>query len=548
MKKERCDILLIGYEEGENLGLRSMVSFLEQYDIVTRFETYTPDSKPKVLKACNSLNPSIVGFSLIFQRFLPDFAELISHLRDHGIKCHFTMGGHFPSVESEKVMDYIPALDSIVRCEGEITILELFRHIKSGKPLSGIPGLTFRSGSEIVISSPRKLIGNLDDLPFPKREKCSFEIMGIGVSTILGSRGCFYDCSFCSIRQFYNESQGPKRRARSPGNVIDEMEMLYKKLGSRIFIFEDDDFYAHNKIQKRWVNEFLNELIIRELDKKFVWRISCRIDDIEEEILKKMADCGLLCVYIGIEAGNDTSLKTYNKRYNTAIINRSITILEKLHLYYEFGFMILNPYCTLETIREDVDFLKRIGQSGLAIAQFTKMVPYAGTPIEIKLKTEERLTGTLDSPDYGYPDPRIALMENYLYSAFHHRNFNTNGLVEKLRYLKFYISLLKKYHPEIYVQNNCASKTEQFIKDANRELLEKTSMAVTLMSGRDEKEIIRLWPILEDFIRETKSFEKSMTSAIDSFYQKLMQEVNSCLLSNALYSIMIFTMTSIIIL
>jgi len=301
MLTEKCDILLIGYEEGENLGLRYIVSFLEKHGITAKIEPYDPESKSNILKVCRFFSPDIIGFSLIFQRFLPDFAELISYLRKNGIKGHFTMGGHFPSVESKKVMDIIPELDSIVRCEGEFTILELFRYIKSDRLLSEISGLTFRLGSEIVINSPRPLITNLDELPFPKRERSSFEILGVGVSTILSSRGCYYDCSFCSIRQFYKESFGPKRRARSPRNVVDEMKMLHNKAGVRIFIFEDDDFYARNNIQKQWVNEFLKELKIKKIDKDIVWRISCRIDDIEEDILKKMIDSGLICIYIGIE-------------------------------------------------------------------------------------------------------------------------------------------------------------------------------------------------------------------------------------------------------
>ena len=525
MKNERCDILLIGYEEGENLGLRSIISFLARHDFYARFESYIPERKSKILAACISLQPDIVGFSLIFQRFLPDFAELLSFLRENGIGSHFTMGGHFPSVESRLVMDYIPELDSIVRCEGEYTVLDLLKHIKTGMPLENIPGLTYRSRSETIVNTPRRLIADLDELPFPARDKCSFKIMNIGVSTILSSRGCFYDCSFCSIRQFYKEAYGPGRRARSPGNVVDEMEALFNNMGTRIFIFEDDDFYARNKIQKQWVIEFLNELKKRKLDREIGWRISCRIDDIEEDILKQMVAAGLLCVYIGIESGNNASLRVYNKKYDSATVLRSVAILEKLHLYYEFGFMILNPYCTMDTIREDIEFLKALGRSGLALAQFTKMVPYAGTPVEKLLKDEGRLTGAPEAPDYGYPDPRIALLEHFLHKAFSHRNFNPEGLVEKLRYMKFYISLLGRYHPHIYASDNSAEKIEKLIIEANHEFLEKSSMAVRVMSERDENAIIRLWPVLNELIRETRAFEMAMTQEIDKWYYKLENEI-----------------------
>ena len=96
MTNERCDILLIGYEEGENLGLRSIKSFLGQYDLKAHFESYTPAQKDKMLNVCVALHPKIVGFSLIFQRFLPDFAALIAFLRKNGVSSHFTDGRPIP--------------------------------------------------------------------------------------------------------------------------------------------------------------------------------------------------------------------------------------------------------------------------------------------------------------------------------------------------------------------------------------------------------------------------------------------------------------------
>jgi radical SAM superfamily enzyme YgiQ (UPF0313 family) len=522
-----CDILLIGYEEGENLGLRSIVSYLRQFDIEAHIEQYHPDTRNKILDACLEHLPEVVGFSLIFQRFLSDFAGLIYFLREHGIKSHFTMGGHFPSIDSRFVLEYIPGLDSVVRCEGEHTTLELIKHLMAGTPLEEISGLTFRSGSSITVNPPRHLIEDLDTLPFPERDRCAYRILGTGVSTLLGSRGCYYNCSFCSIRQFYKEGDGPARRTRSPHNVVDEIESLYRELGSRIFIFEDDDFYARNTIQRQWINEFLIELKNRKLDKKIGWRISCRVDDIEEQILRKMADAGLLCVYLGIEAGNNTSLNVYNKNYDTEDLMNSLAILEKLHMYYEFGFMLFNPYCTMETIREDIEFLRKLGQSGLAVVHFTKMVPYKGTPVEKRLLATGRLTGTPESPDYKYSDNRITLMELFIHEAFRYRNFNTDGLVERLRFLKFYVTLLKILYHGVYERNNCAEKIEGLIREANNEFIEKSSMALTLMAERNEDEIIRLWPVLTNLIEETKAFERSMTETLDRWYSGLETEVRS---------------------
>lgn len=525
MNEERTDILLIGYEEGENLGLRSIKSFLRQYGIITHIEPYSAGQNERILEVCLSLKPVIIGFSLIFQRFLPEFAGLIEYLRENGVRGHFTMGGHYPSVESRQVLDYIPGLDSVVRCEGEFAALDLFNCLKTGTPLSGVKGITCREGSSVVFNDPRPLIENLDILPFPDRERCAYNVFGLGVSTILSSRGCFFDCSFCSIRRFYREAVGPCRRQRSPANVVDEMELLYKKTRTRIFIFEDDDFYTRNRTQNRWVDDFLGELSRRNMDSHIAWRMSCRIDDIGEGILSRMMQAGLLCVYVGLEAGNDSSLKVYNKKYTVDNVRSSLAVLEKLKLYYEFGFMLLNPYCTLETIREDIQFLKEISFSGLAVTHFTKMVPYAGTPVEARLKEEGRLAGAPVAPDYRYLDPRIGILEYFFHEAFSYRNFNNNGLVEKLRYMKLCISLLKRFYPETLLKNNYVQTLEDFIRRANGEFLEKAAMATNLVSELDENGVIRAWPLFGKYISETKRFEQILSHEVDEWYFSMVRHV-----------------------
>lgn len=518
MNIERTDILLIGYEEGENLGLLSIKSFLGQYGILVQIEPYSTGKRERIIEVCLDLNPVIIGFSLIFQRFLPDFAELIYSLREKGVMGHFTIGGHYPSVDSRQVLEFIPGLDSVVRCEGERTLLDLFNCLKTDRSLSDIAGITYRSGSDIIVNVPRALIANLDNLPFPERNRCAYNVLGLGVSTIISSRGCYYDCSFCSIRRFYKEATGPGRRSRSPVNVVNEMEKLYNTLGTRIFIFEDDDFYANNKIQNRWADEFLGELSRRNMDSQIAWRMSCRIDDIDEDMFSRMMRAGLMCVYIGIEAGNDISLKVYNKKYTVEQVKSSIAVLEKLRLYYEYGFMLLNPYCTLETIREDIQFLKEISASSLAMAHFTKMVPYAGTPVEKRLREEGRLTGAPVAPDYRYPDPKIGLLEHFLHEAFSYRNFNNDGLVEKLRHMKLCVSLWNRFYTDAIDGKKCAERMEDFIRRANQEFLEKASMAVTLISENDEEMIVKAWPLLEKYILETRQFEQALSHEIDNWY------------------------------
>lgn len=212
--KSNCDVLLVGYEDEENLGLRSMASFLVEKGIDVEILPCQNVSKEGILKQINKRNPKIIGFSLIFQRMIFDFAELIDYLRNNGVKSHFTIGGHFPTLEYEKILELLPGLDTVVRHEGELTLLDLYRHLKSQSQWSEIRGIAYRRNGAIEVTSPRPLIQDLNSLPFPVREDKMRDHRGVGVCSILASRGCYYDCSFCSVQEFYSGAPGPRRRSR----------------------------------------------------------------------------------------------------------------------------------------------------------------------------------------------------------------------------------------------------------------------------------------------------------------------------------------------
>ncbi|MCK4816764.1 cobalamin-dependent protein, partial [bacterium] len=213
------DILLIGYEEWENIGLRSIAAFLNEHSVKVEILPCDKIPKENILSIIQREKPKIVGFSLIFQRMLYEFADLIDYLRQNGVTTHFTIGGHFPSIEFKNTLKSIQGLNSVIRGEGEETLLELFHHLDKPDSWKQIKGFSYLSDEEIMVTPPRPLIQNLNNLPHPVRIDQVVTQRGLGLCSILASRGCYYNCSFCSIHQFYSGSPGPKRRSRSPTNV-----------------------------------------------------------------------------------------------------------------------------------------------------------------------------------------------------------------------------------------------------------------------------------------------------------------------------------------
>jgi radical SAM superfamily enzyme YgiQ (UPF0313 family) len=459
--------------------------------------------------------PRIVGFSLIFQRYFFDFRELAAYLRQNGVSAHFTIGGHFPSIEHTKTLELIPELDSVVRFEGEETLLELFKRLEYPNSWHKIEGLAYRNNGKIRVNPVRPLIENLDSLPYPLRNKRPLAHRGLGICSMLGSRGCYHDCSFCSIHQFYKETRGPLRRSRSPANIVKEMERLFHELNMRIFIFQDDEWFMKGHLHIEWIEDFVSALKASPIYREILWRISCRVDDLRADLIKKMQDVGLMCIYLGIESGNDQGLRTFNKHFTVADVYRALDLLREINMPFEFGFMIFDPESTFESVLENIAFLEKITAGGLALANFTKMVPYAGTKIAGSLKKEGRLRGTIDSPDYGFRDSRLDLLQVFVTKTFNFRNFNQEGLVERLRFAKFDGMILKKFFPQRYDAQSFEEAVKDLIQKSNDSALEILAMATRFMKERDEEEIYRCWPLLESLAGEELEAEEGVTLSLD---------------------------------
>jgi len=512
---EGSDVFLVGFEDQENLGLRSIAAYLNDAGVRVSIAPCQTLTKEELLSRIQKARPKIIGFSLIFQRMLPDFADLIAYLRENGIKAHFTIGGHYPTFEYRRIFDEIPDLNSVIRHEGEYTLLELIERLNSPESWNQIKGLIYRRDSTIYVNPPRPLISNLDTLPFIVRNKKPEKHRGIGICSLATSRGCYYNCSFCSIQGFYREPKGSKRRSRSPGNIVQEMEKILHEFGIRIFIFQDDDWFMKGQQHQKIISDFLDELKIRGLDDQILWRISCRIDDLDAQLLMRMKQAGLISVYLGIESGSEAGLKTFNKHYSVEDIYKAISILKDIGMPYEYGFMILEPDSTMATVRENINFLKWIAGEGASLVNFCKMAPYAGTPIAHRLFKEGRIFGPAESPDYFFLDPKLDYLQFFISNTFNFRNFSNSGLVEQLRFAKFDCFVLQKFYPGQFDISSYENEINDLINRCNMSALEILSLAARFIEEHSKDEIIANWQLLKLWSEEEKLAEALIGKSLD---------------------------------
>jgi anaerobic magnesium-protoporphyrin IX monomethyl ester cyclase len=437
------DVLLVGAEELENLSTRHLAAMLRQHGYSVELAAFSAaDEMDAVVQQAQSVQPRLVGLSIIFQYRAPEFLALAAELRHVLPKVHITTGGHFPTFAASDLLRDYAALNSVVRGEGELTLLELVQRLDSPETWHTILGLSFRCDGRIVENPPRPLIADLDSLPFPARDTPPQHHLGIGLSPVLGSRGCYRDCSFCSIHSFYGASTGQLQRFRSVPNLVDEMEQLYHTFGVRFFIFNDDEWFPPGKANTARIDALESELAQRKLD--VIMSIKCRADDVEESLFRRLLDMGVVRAYVGVESGSDHSLHTLNKKTTVAQNRRALEVLNKVGMLADFGLIFFDPESTVEDIRANLDFFHAMAGEGQAPLSFGRMEVYAGTPILARLQSEGRLTGDYLAWNYLIPDPRVEMLFRLMIAAMRHRQYNNDGLGKQC-FMAYYELTMYKY-------------------------------------------------------------------------------------------------------
>jgi anaerobic magnesium-protoporphyrin IX monomethyl ester cyclase len=400
-------VLLVGFQNQGNLGLGYLASVLRQYGYTVQVVDIEQDPQT-ILTVALETEPVLIGFSLIFQFFIDRYGELLALLRRHGVTCHFTMGGHFPSLSYRQTLELVPELDSVVRFEGETTLVELVDAIGWGADWRTIQGIAFRGDRDVVTTPARPLVEDLDRLPYPDRSYQPNAVLGRSIMPILASRGCARTCSFCSIHTFYRAAPGKVVRTRRPVEVVREMRSLYLERGIRIFLFQDDDFPLFGPVWRRWAGQFVDELQRSELAGKIIWKINCRADAVDRDLFIRMRDAGLYLVYMGLESGSEQGLETLHKEITVDQNLRAVELLKSIGVMWEYGFMLLDPSSTFESVRDNLRFLRTILADGCLPVTFCRMLPYDGTPIKDELVRTGRLLGDVCNPDYDFLDPRLS--------------------------------------------------------------------------------------------------------------------------------------------
>lgn len=476
----RDQICFIAYLDQDNLGVGYMASCLLQTGSFAVTIVDVKEDSSIIIRSIIEAKPLIVGFSIAFQMQMDMFRRLMTDLRENGVNCHFTAGGHYPSLRYEEVMNLAPELDSVVLFEGEHTIVELAEAIRARHAWQDITGVAYRENTRVRRNALRPLENDLDRFPPPVRRTIRPRILDRKVVNMLASRGCYYQCSFCSIRRFYSQAKGQVKRVRRPDYVVREMQLYYEQEGCSIFLFQDDDFPIGSAHGPEWINDFCFYLRSRNLHTRVMWKMSCRANEIDKASMSRLMDHGLGMVYLGIESGTLEGLKSMNKRITPDDSLSAKAILKQLQLPFEFGFMMFDPSTTLDSIRKNIGFLTQLCGDGTASVGLAKMLALAGTDIEESLRREGRLFGQAPYEDYLFLDPIVDKCYAVLSDIFRGWMHDELGIMNYSRWVHLQIEAFRRFSMRADDARRAVQNLNDIVASANQCLLRAVMTVVDL--------------------------------------------------------------------
>lgn len=293
------------------------------------------------LNRLEAVNPDLYGMSFSALRKQEAF-ETIKAVRKKFPNLPVICGGAYPTMTAEEILKNYP-VDVCVRGEGEATIAELVEAFQGKRKIDDVAGIVFKRNGRIIATEKRELIPDLDEVPFPdwdlvdfRNYKGNYQYMAKPSTVMIASRGCPYDCVFCANPVW--KLNKPWLRLRSPANISEEVQLLYKR-GIREISIRSDEF---NPVISWTVNvcKEIQKLGFRDL----FFQANFRADKVTDELAREMKECNFWLVQLGIESGNQRTLDGTGKHVSLDQIRQACRHFKKYGMKVYGYIMIYNAW------------------------------------------------------------------------------------------------------------------------------------------------------------------------------------------------------------
>lgn len=320
------------------------------------------------LERIRSFDPDLLGFTVTTWSFHSVIRWINKFKADSAIPV--LVGGEHLRLYPHETMTH-ESIDFCIIGEAELPLPEFISAFREGRSFDGIKSLGFRKNGDIIIDRTIQLVDDINTLPFPARHLIKNELYENVLSrkknftAIITSRGCPFNCAFCT----HNHQ---KYRARSPENVVDEIELNLKSHGICDFDIYDSTFTA----DERRVIRICEEIRRRKLNVGFTVR--SRVDVVSCEMIDSLKSAGCHTILYGIESSNPDILKMMNKQISPEQVMKTVSYTKQCGIkvlgFFLFGF----PGETRQTMEDTVRFSLDLP---LDYALFSILLPMPDTEI-----------------------------------------------------------------------------------------------------------------------------------------------------------------------
>ena len=350
-------------------------------------------------KRLKKLNPDIIGFtSTTVNRF--NTLNSVRYIKKILPNAKIILGGRHFSYVREETLHKVPEVDFVVSGEGEITLLELVKCIRSNGRFDKIKGITFRNEGNIIRNQPRQVHGKIDD--FDLLPEGDMDIIGkynffipmrhfrYNSIPILVGRGCPNKCTFCVQRT-------DTYRVRGIDSVMREIDRKYNQTGNKFINFIDPAL----TIRRKFVYELCQAL--DDYPVNFKWYCEGRADT-PVETIKRMSRSGCIALDFGLESGSLKVLKAIQKGIKLDQAQSFAKLCHSLNIKNLVFTMVSMPEETEKDAQMTLDFLKIISPYVHTYVNAVMQI-FVGTKLEIQAREKGILPKSFSWFDEGFMQP-----------------------------------------------------------------------------------------------------------------------------------------------
>ena len=342
----------------------------------------------------------LIGLSIMFSNEWPVCRILIQRIREKFPNIPIVCGGEAATADSQYIMRTTPELNFLVEGEGEEKVWRLTEQLEGEKDFSKVPGLIWRDGDKIRSNGNNTRIREVDKIPWPDWSDVPVENYleaGLGQSTynrrvmpIVASRGCPYQCTFCTNLKMY----GTNWYSRDPKNVLDEVEYYIQKYQIEHFDFCDLTVI----VNKDWVIKFCKELFSRQLPVTWGLPSGTRSEVLDSEVLHWLKKSGLERMNYAPESGSAKTLKMIKKGVDIPKMSASMKDALRAGLKVKATLIFGFPDQDWSQVLANFRYMFQLAFMGVHDVACFPFVPYPGSGLHDRLHKEGRIDK--DSTEY----------------------------------------------------------------------------------------------------------------------------------------------------